>query len=199
MMYRNHARARCASRIGALARRGAQVCVVAIACVAAACSSTRGMFDSPAPSTATPTDFGQQATLRSIGGSAVSGKIRVVDRGGTASVLVSLINAPGGAFRIAFHETPNCSSSNGFSAGAPWAPASSGKRPQDLVPAQYGNPEAVFTSELRIAGLHATGANGVAGRSVVLYAGSTVPDLRPGVPNEAVACGVFEPAHALTF
>jgi hypothetical protein len=114
-------------------------------------------------------------------------------------VLVSLINAPGGAFRIAFHETPNCSSSNGFSAGAPWAPASSGKRPQDLVPAQYGNPEAVFASELRIAGLHATGANGVAGRSVVLYAGSTVPDLRPGVPNEAVACGVFEPAHALTF
>ena len=39
------------------------------------------------------------------------------------------------------HETPNCSSPNGFSAGAPWAPPSSGKTPQDLIPMQYGNAE----------------------------------------------------------
>ena len=48
---------------------------------------------------ATATSYGQVATLRAIGGSALSGKIRVIDRGnGAASVLVSLTNMPAGGF-----------------------------------------------------------------------------------------------------
>src|SRR5690349_8966982 len=74
------------------------------------------------------TDYGQVAPLRPIGGSAIFGKIRVIDRGDGASVLVSMMNVPPGAYRIAFNETPNCSSPNGFSAGAPWAPAGADAR-----------------------------------------------------------------------
>ena len=110
-----------------------------------------------------------------------------------------MINLPPGAYRIAFHETPNCSSPNGFSAGAPWAPASSGKTPQELVPTQYGNAEQCVETGLRISGLHANGPNGVAGHSVVLYCGTSVPEIRPDVPNDAIACGVFEPTRPLAF
>ena len=141
--------------------------------------------------------MGQQATLRAIGGSALSGKIRVIDRADGATLLVSVINFPSGAYRIAIHENPNCSSPNGFSAGPAWAPAASGKAPRDLVPTQYVNPQSRVEAELRIAGLRATGANGVAGRSVVVYAGTEITEARPDVPNAAIACGVFEPAKAL--
>ena len=145
-----------------------------------------------------PTD-GQIANLRSIGGSALTGRIRVIDRGDDATILVSMINVPAGAYRIVLHETPNCTSPNGFSAGAAWAPPASGKRPLDLVPTQYTNSEAMVETELRIAGLRSNGANGVAGHSVVVYAGSNVTEIRPDVPNAAIACGVFAPVQRLTF
>jgi Cu/Zn superoxide dismutase len=164
------------------------------------CSSPRGGATTPAGADAAKdVDMGQQATLRAIGGSAVSGKIRVINRGDGATVLVSVINFPAGAYRLAFHERPNCSSPNGFSAGPAWSPPSSGKRPEDLVPPQYANSESRVESEFRIAGLRTTGPNGVAGRSVVLYSGSQIPELRPDVPNAAFACGVFDAARTPTF
>jgi Cu/Zn superoxide dismutase len=166
------------------------------AVLVAGCSMFRGS-GAPPSSAAKATDYGQQAVLRAIGGSAVIGKIRVIDRGDVAAVLVSVINIPPGDFRIAFHETPNCSSPNGFSAGPAWAPA--GKRPQDLVATQHVNSEGRSEAELRVAGLRASGANGVAGHSVVVYAGSKVTEARPDVPNERIACGVFEPATPLSF
>jgi len=144
-------------------------------------------------------DATQQAVLRAIGGSALAGRIRVIDRGDGASVLVSLINVPQGPYRIAFHETPNCSSPNGFSAGPLWTPPAAAKPPQDLIGIQYGNPEAHVEAELRVRGLQANGVNGVAGRSVVLYTGSQVTDIRPDVPNAAIACGVFEQTRQLSF
>jgi hypothetical protein len=52
---------------------------------------------------------------------------------------------------------------------------------------------------LRVPGLRAKGAAGVARHSVVVYAGPRVTDALPSVPNERMACGVFEPAHALAF
>ena len=64
---------------------------------------------------------------------------------------------------------------------------------------QYVTSDGIAASELRIAGLHATGVNGVAGRSVVLYAGQNVPEARPDVPNAAIACGVFQPAQPFAF
>ena len=52
---------------------------------------------------------------------------------------------------------------------------------------------------MRISGLHASGPNGVAGHSVVLYSGTRVQEIRPDVRNDAVACGVFEPTRLLSF
>jgi len=173
---------------------------IVAACVAG-CSGVRfGMSrdaDADAHANAKGPDYGQVAPLRAIGGSAVFGKIRVVDRGNGASILVSMMNVPPGAYRIAFHETPNCSSPNGFSAGPLWAPA--GQDPRNLVAIQRVNSEDRVEESIRVPALRASGANGVAGHSVVVYAGAQVTDARPGVPNERMACGVFEPAHQISF
>jgi len=176
--------------------RATMVCAIAALSACGARYSSYGDTGTPEP---TRTDSSQQAVLRTIGGSAMTGKVRVIDRGDYASILISLLNVPQGAFRIAIHETPNCSSPNGFSAGRAWAPASSGKTPQELIPIQYGNSEQRIELELRIRGLHANGPDGVAGRSVVLYAGTRIDEIRPDVRNEAMACGVFEPTRLLTF
>lgn len=176
--------------------RAAAMCAVVALAACGARYSSYGETGAPEP---TRTDTSQQAVLRAIGGSAMSGKVRVIDRGDYASILISLLNVPQGAFRIAIHETPNCSSPNGFSAGRAWSPASSGKTPQELIPIQYGNIEQRIELELRIRGLHANGPDGVAGRSVVLYAGTRIDEIRPDVRNEAMACGVFEPTRLLTF
>lgn len=184
-----------------VAGRGVVASVIAGASLVAGCAMHLGggSPSTPAPSAAAArdADTGQLATLRAIGGSALSGKVRVIDRGDGAAVFLSLTNLPSGAYRIAFHETPNCSSPNGFSAGPVWAPASTARQPQAFVPTQYSNTEAIVEYELRLAGLRATGANGVAGRSVVLYAGRVVTPIVPDVPNAAIACGVFEPTRTL--
>ena len=169
-----------------------------VATLVAACStSSRGTAVTPSSAPRNTSEYGEQAALRAIGGSAVFGKVRVIDRSDGATVLVSAINIPPGGFRIAFHENPNCTSPNGFSAGPAWAPA--GKDPTELMPIQHVNSEGRAETEIRVAALHSIGVDGVAGRSVVMYAGSKVTDARPGVPNERIACGVFEPAHPLTF
>ena len=176
------------------------VATLAATCVAA-CSGVRfgtsRDADTDANAKAKAPDYGQVASLRAIGGSAVFGKIRVIDRGNGASILVSMMNVPPGAYRIAFHETPNCSSPNGFSAGPLWAPA--GQDPRNFVAIQHVNSEDRVEESIRVPALQASGPNGVAGHSVVVYAGSRVTDARPDVPNERMACGVFEPAHQISF
>ena len=180
--------------------RRAAAFALAGAVLVAGCANVR--FGSPTPPGPEPApakaaDMGQVAALRPIGGAALSGKIRVVDRGDGASVLVAVLNIPARAYRLVFHERGNCTSPNAFSAGAPWAPAASGKPPEDLVPVQYANPDTSVETEIRVRGLHANGPDGVAGRSVVLYAGPVVTIPRPDVPNQAIACGVFETARSI--
>jgi Cu/Zn superoxide dismutase len=170
-----------------------------VALTVAGCSGVHFSMahDADTDAKADTTDYGQVASLRAIGGSAIFGKIRVIDRGRGANVLVSIMNVPPGDYRIAIHETPNCSSPNGFSAGPAWAP--SGNDPRNLIPVQRVSSEDRVESSLRVPALHAKGVDGVAGHSVVVYAGPRVTDARPGVPNERMACGVFEPAHQLAF
>jgi Cu/Zn superoxide dismutase len=165
----------------------------------AGCSGVNVHFGSQPPEPPRPkvTGYGEEASLRRIGGSAVFGKIRVVDRGDNAGVLVSMMNVPVGAYRIAIHERPNCSSPNGFSAGAPWAPA--GRDPLTLIPIQYASGEDRVEASLRVSGLRAEGPNGVAGHSVVVYAGPDITPAKPDVPNQAIACGVFEPSQPFSF
>ena len=171
----------------------------ALACAAlVACSSTKTNVATPSsyvevePARAT----GQEAYLRSIG-SAVTGKVRVIDRGDGVTVLLSMINLPPGQYRIAFHERPNCTSPNGFSAGPHWAPA--GRDARDIAPIFSTNADGTAEASFRVRGVHATGPDGVAGHSVVIYTGVRVTDAQPDVPNNRVACGVFENVRTLSF
>ncbi|HEY3180590.1 MAG TPA: superoxide dismutase family protein [Casimicrobiaceae bacterium] len=144
---------------------------------------------------AAPPAAGLVAPLRGLG-SATSGKVRVIDRGDGITILVSGSNLPPNQFRVSFNQNGNCSSPNGYSAGPPWAPP--GMDPYELIPL-FWNPDGNAEGQAHIRGVHTTGENGVAGRSVVIYWGSKVTDAEPGVPNNRAACGVFEPVQTLLF
>ena len=105
-------------------------------------------------------------------------------------------NLPPNQYRVSFNRNGNCSSPNGFSAGRPWAP--DGMDPYELIPL-FWNPDGNAEGSAFIRGVHTTGENGVAGRSVVIYWGSKVTDAYPDVPNNRTACGVFQPAQLLLF
>ena len=173
-------------------------CALALACaVLVACSSTKTNVAASSGNVEVepPRPMGQEAYLRSLA-SAVTGKVRVIDRGDGATVLLSMINLPPGQYRIAFHERPNCSSPNGFSAGSFWAPP--GLDARDIAPIFSTNADGTAEASVRIRGLRATGPGGVEGHSVVIYTGTRVTDAEPSVPNNRVACGVFEPSRPLT-
>ena len=127
------------------------------------------------------------------------GKVRVVDRNDGVTVLASLANVPYGAYRIGFNEVPNCSSPNGFSAGPPWAPASAPAGARDIGPVLNANPEGNSEASFFVRGVHTTGPDGLAGRSVVVYVGRQITDAVPNVPNNRAACGIFQPATPLAF
>jgi Cu/Zn superoxide dismutase len=163
----------------------------------AACSTTKtGAPTSPNVEVEPRPPSGVEAYLRSVS-SAVTGKVRVIDRGDGATVLLSMINLPPGQYRIAFHERPNCSSPNGFSAGAAWAPA--GRDAREIAPTFFTNQDGTAEASVQVRGLHTTGADGVSGHSIVIYTGNRVTDAQPDVPNNRVACGVFEPTKPLGF
>jgi Cu/Zn superoxide dismutase len=168
----------------------------------AGCSSSGGLFGSTSKASqeTNPTPGpspGLVASLRGLG-SAVTGKVRVIDRREGITLLVSAINLPPGEYRVAFHANGNCSSPNGFSAGPPWAPA--GLSPTTLMPTFMTNSrDGTAETSVYIAGVHTVGENGLTGRSVILYSGSTITPAEPGVPNNGFACGVFEPAQTLRF
>lgn len=198
--------AACRRRAGsrAVLARPAQVAgmFVLAAAVLGGCATSRepaAAQHPPATPAAAVRGLGQVAVLRAIGGSAVSGKVRVVDRGDGAMVLVAAFNLPIGEFRIAIQETPNCTSPNGFSAGPAWAPPGSKKKPDDLISTLVADADGNAQASQQVPGLRATGIDGVAGHSVVVYAGSKVTGARPDVPNERIACGVFESVKPFDF
>jgi Cu-Zn family superoxide dismutase len=145
-----------------------------------------------------PAAKGMEARMRPLH-SAVSGKARVLDRGDGATLLLSMINLPEGRYRVALHERPNCTSPNGFSAGPVWAPPSSARDPRELIGPLTTSREGTAEASVHLRGVHTTGPDGVAGRSIVVYAGSAVTEARPDVPNNMIACGVFEPTETFQF
>jgi Cu/Zn superoxide dismutase len=182
--------------------KNAMAFTVMLSLASAGCSSSGGFSGSRSKgseeTTAAPGPSpGLVASLRGLG-SAVSGKVRVIDRREGITLLVSAINLPPGEYRVAFHANGNCSSPNGFSAGPLWAPA--GLSPTTLMPSFMTNSrDGTAEASVYIAGVHTLGENGLAGRSVILYGGSTITPAEPGVPNNGFACGVFEPAQTLRF
>src|SRR5258708_27837604 len=68
-----------------------------------------------------PQVSGLGAQLRSPS-SAATGVVRIYDYRDGVQVQLSIDNLRPGVYRIAIHETGNCSSHNLFSAGTAWAP-----------------------------------------------------------------------------
>jgi Cu/Zn superoxide dismutase len=173
--------------------RNAAWATLAIVCALAGCRTAPPSLSTAELDAQRGRSAGLVANLRGLG-SAVSGKVRVLDRGDGVTVLVSAVNLPPGGYSIAFHENGNCSSPNGYSAGPiMWPKGNSEAR---SIPMFTNSLEGNSESESHVSGVHTTGENGLAGRSVIIY-GGLVADAQPGVPNNRYACGVFEPTQLL--
>jgi Cu-Zn family superoxide dismutase len=163
------------------------VCIGAMAvALFAACESTN---DPAAPKTAKAEVTVAEARFRPIGGSSLTGAAILHAYDGGVQMKVNFNGRGPGRYRVMIHETGNCSSPNGFSAGPPWAPPG--------VPlAEEGFPilknDDSASSVVRLAGYKLTGPDGVVGRSVVVHesARGTIV-AKPDVPNDRIGCGVI--------
>jgi hypothetical protein len=172
---------------------------LAAALLLAACSSTsswnpRNWFakdETPAPkSRELP---GVDARLRSVN-SAVQGTIRLRESGDLLVVSVDLANGRPGPYRVVLHANGNCSSPNGFSAGAPWSPPGWKESPLQLIPEATANINGAVQLLARVKGVRLGDAGS---RSVLVYEGTAPQVPQPDVRNNVVACGVFEPSKTL--
>lgn len=138
-----------------------------------------------------PSGPGLEATMRGTG-SAARGTVRIHNYRDGVSVQLAIYNLPNGSYRIALHERGNCSSPNLFSAGPAWAPAGSGKTPQDLLPPFSVNTDGDQDSYVAyISGARTEGPLSLQGKSVVIHFGSKVDEAIVGERNNRMACGVL--------
>ena len=174
--------------------------MLTIAMLASACSSTswdprRWFSKDETPAPAAREVPGAEARLRGIG-AAATGMVRVRETADFLLVQVELGGVAPGTYRVVFHDTANCSSPNAFSAGAPWSAPGARSGPSTLIPLMNANTEGRGELVTRLRGAK-MGDGGMLNRSVVVYEGTAVEPLRPGVPNNVVACGVFVKATSL--
>ena len=165
----------------ALARRAAVV--LALAAALAGCETAKTMIDSRAP--------GLGGRIVALGGSSAKGFIVVKRRESGVTLIVNLNDVVPGIYRVVFHANGNCRSSNGFSAGPPWAPAGG------QVEAYNGamNADGLLNMSIVIAGLPVEPPDGIYGRSVVIHQGiSGSLDAEPDVRNNRIACVVLKDA-----
>jgi Cu/Zn superoxide dismutase len=129
------------------------------------------------------------ARLAQVGGSAVSGLVTFRPYDGGVTLLAELGGVGNGRYRIAIHGTGNCTSPNGFSAGAPL------RLPGSALPVVVTlstDGDGMASISTRIPGLAIDGPAGVRGKSVVVHAGATSSlETEPGARNDRIACGVI--------
>jgi superoxide dismutase, Cu-Zn family len=165
---------------------------LALACALAGCSTYDKVKDS-----AVGAGGGVQAVMQPVRGMAGQMDVRFVDRGDGAYVSVFATNLLPGVYRLAIHETGNCSSPNLFSAGPPWAPPGSAIPPGEMIGELRTNSEGDGTWTMQVHGVHTkAGPDGLMGRSMVLHWGRAVGPAEPGVPNDRVMCGVIGPLRS---
>jgi superoxide dismutase, Cu-Zn family len=163
---------------------GGGIAVAAAMLVLAAC-------ESKAPTAANAAPTMGEARFRPINGSSVVGAAIVSAYDGGVRLQVNFNGEAPGQYRVMIHANGNCSSPNGFSAGAPWAPPGVPLK-EEGYPIHKNDDSASFV--VRLAGYRIDGPDGVLGRSVVLHAGA-IGSLAavPGVPNNRIGCGVVGP------
>jgi Cu/Zn superoxide dismutase len=132
-----------------------------------------------------------QAPLIGVGSSA-TGKVIVVDNGPGVTLTLDVVNLRQGTYRLAFHANPVCNSPRGESAGPVWGPEGSDKPPGELIPLAYAGQAGQISYSVRIPGVHIDREPSLRGRSIVLHEGSFVDSPLPNMPNNYIACGVFE-------
>ena len=132
-----------------------------------------------------------EARLRGVG-SAATGKVVVVDNSQGVTLTLDAANLQQGNYRLAFHAVPNCSSPNGESSGPVWAPPDSVRPAGELIPGLYVGQTEMISYAVRIPGVHIDREPSLRGRSIVLHRGNFVDSPLPGLPNNYIACGVFE-------
>ena len=160
---------------------------VALAVAAALIALAGCASNSPNPN-APPTMA--EAKFRPIGSTLAGGAIFAAYDGGVRMQVNFNGEAPG-EYRVMVHANGNCSSPNGFSAGAPWAPPGVPLR-EEGYPIHKNDDSASFV--VRLAGYRIDGPDGVLGRSVVVHSGALGSlAASPGVPNNRIACGVIGP------
>lgn len=158
------------------------VCVVALC----GCQSPKEP-PATAAAAALPGGGNVEAKLVGTGGSSASGSAVLHDGRGGVNVAIWLGSVGPGQFRVAVHETGNCSSPNGFSAGPPWAPPG-----VPLAVVLLDKNDDTRTLTVRLPGYRVQGPDGVVGRAVVVHSGASGSlEAQPGVPNNRIACGVI--------
>jgi len=163
---------------------GALLVAASLACILVACKSGDDSFRREVP-------IG--ARLQPLGGSVVRGAITFRPYEGGVVMSVTFGGVSSGPYRVAIHATPNCTSTNGFSAGPPLLRAGSSE-PIVAVVYTEGGSQGVVSTVMRLPGVALDGPAGVNGKSVVVHDRGTGPlDASPGVPNDRIACGVIGP------
>ena len=132
-----------------------------------------------------------QAPLRGVG-SAVSGRVVVVDKGDGITLTLVASNLLQGNYRLAFHENPKCDTRLGTTAGPVWGPANSAKLPGELMPTVYVGMAGVVNLSVHVSGVHVDGEPSIRRHSIVLHRGEFADTPLPNLPNNYIACGVFE-------
>jgi Cu-Zn family superoxide dismutase len=165
--------------------RGAGVAVL-VAGLFAGCQTAKDSSGVP-PGPAAPVVA--EARFAPIGGSSLTGAAIIHAYPAGVELKVNFNGAAPGRYRVMVHQTGNCTSPNGFSAGPPWAPPGV-KIAEEGYPILKNDDSASYV--VRLAGYRIEGPDGVMGRSVVVHAGAIGPlDAKPGVANERIGCGVI--------
>jgi superoxide dismutase, Cu-Zn family len=169
--------------------------LVAVAAMLAGCRSA----GDPVPEKITFGNQGIGARLGPVGGSAMTAVVTFAQRDGFVAVLANLGNgAPSREYRVVIHETGNCSSPNGFSAGPPWTPP--GVSPDQRHLTIGVNSKGTASGTGRLPGWRVEGPDGLIGRSVVIHEGAVGSlEAAPGVRNNRTACGVIGPMQGISF
>jgi Cu-Zn family superoxide dismutase len=156
------------------------------ASVLGGCQSTKEPLPPGAPAPP-PRVENVEAKLVPAGGSAVNGTAVLHQAGSGVDLSLWLGSAGPGEYRVAIHETGNCSSRNAFSAGAPWAPPG-----VTVAVVLLSKNDDTRTLTARLPGYRVEGPQGVMGRAVIVHSGSRSSlDAQPGVANDRIACGVI--------
>jgi len=179
--------------------RRTRLAAIAAALLLSACGTTasldpRTWFAKDAPPAPKVAEVpGVEARLKDLR-AGVSGTVYVRESGDLLVVRVVMQTDRPGTYRVVFHDTPNCSSPNAFSAGAPWSPPGASAPPGRLLPAAYSGTDGNVNLVARIRGVR---MGDLEKRSVLVYQGEDTTPPKPDVPNNVVACGTFTRSASL--